>query len=335
MADFDLSPWGYSKLGCIGKGQFGSAFTVQGADKDGQPPPVQVCKIVSLELLNDHDQKLALQEVELLRRLSHPSIVGYHLSFLAKQDGDRPPVLCIIMDYCDGGDLRQAIKRQKSSNNLFQEQQVMRWFTQLTQAIAHIHQNKIIHRDLKTSNIFLSNDGDVKLADFGISRVLEATAAAANTLLGTPYYMAPEVCQSEPYELSSDVWALGCVLYEMCALKHAFQAASLVDLVQKICRGEPDPLPNIYSPGLNQLLKRLLAKSAKDRPRAADVLEEPLIKAMTAAPTMAARSLRPRGAGSAPAPPQQTPPEPDSPEMKTCIGADDTAYFSPNASLKS
>merc|ERR1719321_2333139 len=143
---------------------------------------------------------------------------------------------------------------------------------------------KVIHRDLKTSNIFLTSSGEdgtfgeVKLADFGISRVLEATAAAANTLLGTPYYMAPEVCQSEPYGMASDVWALGCVLYELCALKHAFQAGSLADLVQKVCRGEPDPLPQIYSAGVTALVKRLLTKSAAQRPPAAALLDEPLVK---------------------------------------------------------
>lgn len=328
MAEVDLTPWGYTKIECIGKGQFGTAWTCQPA----AGPPIQVAKIVTLELLNDHDQKLALQEVELLRRLNHPNIVGYNESFLGEKDGDRPPVLCIVMDYCDGGDMRQKIKQQKQKQEWFPEPVIMRWFTQLVSAIAHIHSQKIIHRDLKTSNIFLTGDDDVKLADFGISRVLEATAAAANTLLGTPYYMAPEVCQSEPYTLSSDIWAVGCVLYELCALKHAFQAQSLVDLVQKICRGEPDPLPNVFSPQLGTLVKRLLAKAHQERPRAAEILEEPLLKAMTAATKRAAPSLRPRNATQpAPAP---APAEPDSPEMQTAIG-DKTAFFTPNATLQS
>lgn len=325
MTDLDLVQYGYCKLECIGKGQFGAAWTVQAA-KDGQPDgaaEIEVAKLVSLELLNAHDQRLALQEVELLKKLSHPHVVLYKQSFIAQPDPDGSPVLAILMDYCRGGDLRQAIKRQKQGGQWFPEQQVLRWFCQLAQAIAHIHSCKVIHRDLKTSNIFLTlptsegGFGDVRLADFGISRVLEATAAAANTLLGTPYYMAPEVCQSEPYGMPSDVWALGCVLYELCGLKHAFQAGSLADLVQKVCRGEPDPIPQIYSPGVSGLIKRLLTKSAAERPRAQDLMEDQLLKAIIAAPRRAAPSLRPKGAAAPAA----------SPEKGLCDQLEETQFF--------
>lgn len=117
-----------------------------------------------------------------------------------------------------------------------------RWFTQLLHALNYIHKQKILHRDLKTSNIFLDgapeacelHDYSVKLGDFGISRVLDGTREAAVTVVGTPYYMSPEVCRSEPYNWKSDVWALGCVLYELCMLKHAFESSSLLGLVYKV-----------------------------------------------------------------------------------------------------
>jgi NIMA (never in mitosis gene a)-related kinase 1/4/5 len=101
-------------------------------------------------------------------------------------------------------------------------------------ALEYVHGRKVLHRDLKTQNIFLTGNNTVKLGDFGISKVLENTNRAAMTVVGTPYYMSPEVCQNSPYSYKSDVWALGCVLYELCTLKHAFSADNLLGLVYKI-----------------------------------------------------------------------------------------------------
>lgn len=111
-------------------------------------------------------------------------------------------------------------------------------------ALNYIHENRILHRDIKSSNIFVTSNGYVKIGDFGISRVLEHTYDSANTVVGTPYYMryqnlymvSPEVCENKPYTFKSDVWALGCVLYELCTLKHAFDANNLLGLVYKIVK---------------------------------------------------------------------------------------------------
>jgi NIMA (never in mitosis gene a)-related kinase 1/4/5 len=98
-------------------------------------------------------------------------------------------------------------------------------------ALKHIHEKRILHRDIKTSNIFLTSNGTVKIGDFGISRILEGTKEETQSVVGTPYYMSPEVCQSKPYSYKSDIWALGCCLYELCTLKHAFDAKNLLGLV--------------------------------------------------------------------------------------------------------
>lgn len=114
----------------------------------------------------------------------------------------------------------------------------------------------------------------MKLGDFGISRVLDSTTEAAVTVVGTPYYMSPEVCRSEPYNFKSDVWALGCILYELCMLKHAFESKSLLGLVYKIVSDHYDPVPDFYSISLNELIRRLLTKTADSRPTLQEVLEE-------------------------------------------------------------
>lgn len=105
----------------------------------------------------------------------------------------------------------------------------------------------MLHRDLKSQNVFLTANNTVKLGDFGISKVLENTNDVAMTVQGTPYYMSPEVCQSKPYDYKSDVWALGCILYELATLKHAFTAENLLGLVFKIVQDKQDPIPDIYS----------------------------------------------------------------------------------------
>ena len=110
------------------------------------------------------------------------------------------------------------IKERKEASKPFTEEEVMHWFVQVSLALKYIHENRILHRDLKASNVFLTKHNCVKLGDFGIAKVLEGTIEAAMTVVGTPYYMSPEVCQSKPYTLKSDIWALGCLLYEMCTL---------------------------------------------------------------------------------------------------------------------
>jgi len=110
----------------------------------------------------------------------------------------------------------------------------MNWFVQMCLALEYIHRRKVLHRDIKSSNVFLTSNNTVKLGDFGISKVLDSTNDIALTVQGTPYYMSPEVCQSKGYSYKSDVWSLGCILYELCTLKHAFHSENLLGLVFKI-----------------------------------------------------------------------------------------------------
>ena len=119
----------------------------------------------------------------------------------------------------------------------------------------------------------------VKLGDFGISKVLECTSDHALTVQGTPYYMSPEVCQNQPYTYQSDIWALGCILYELCALKHAFHAENLLGLVFKIVQDTQEPLDGDYSDDLKELVAMLLTKDAKARPRVIDIINGPFVKA--------------------------------------------------------
>ena len=140
-----------------------------------------------------------------------------------------------------GGDLSQKIKERRGQ--YFGEDQVLDWFTQICLGMKHIHDRKIIHRDLKGQNVFLTKKGIIQIGDFGIAKVLAATVAKARTSVGTPYYLSPEVVQSQPYSLSTDVWSMGVMLYEMCALKPPFDAKSLPMLSMAIIRGKYAEIP--------------------------------------------------------------------------------------------
>ncbi|CAE8592682.1 unnamed protein product, partial [Polarella glacialis] len=172
------------------------------------------------------------------------------------------------------GDLRDWLEQCSKAGQHLPEPSVLSLFVQMCEGIRYVHSCQILHRDLKTSNMLLDADRRiVKIGDFGIARVLESTVAVAATMLGTPYYMSPEVCKGEPYREKSDMWSMGCVLYEMCVLRHAFESQSLLGLVYCIVSEHYDPIPaDNYGPDLAELVAKLLAKSADERPSAEQAL---------------------------------------------------------------
>mgnify|MGYP001012605400 CR=1 FL=1 len=134
----------------------------------------------------------------------------------------------------------------------------------MIEGLVALHEQKIVHRDIKCANVFLSKDGGVKLGDMNVSKRLQR--GQLKTQIGTPYYMSPEVCQSKPYNYTSDVWALGCILYELCTLKHAFSGENLLGLVFKIVQEKHEPIPTHYSKEMQSLITQMLNKDEKKRP---------------------------------------------------------------------
>ena len=180
------------------------------------------------------------------------------------------------MDYADGGDLSMKIKEQNGV--LFPEDKILDWFTQVCLAIKHIHDRKILHRDIKSQNIFLTKNGQVKLGDFGIAKCLNQAQDKAKTYVGTPYYLSPEIINSQPYGFKSDIWSLGVLLYEMCALKMPFDASNLPQLYIKIINCSYQPLNNMYSNELKELVKEMLNETSVKRPTISEILNKPIIK---------------------------------------------------------
>jgi NIMA (never in mitosis gene a)-related kinase len=169
-----------------------------------------------------------------------------------------------------GGDLGKKIQEIKGSR--FSENQILDWFTQICLALKHVHDRKILHRDLKSQNIFLTKDNTIKLGDFGIARVLNNTHEKAKTMVGTPYYLSPEIIENMPYSFKSDIWSLGIILYELCCLEPPFNAESLSCLALRIVRGNYNPIGNFYSKELKMLVTSLLQSDPNKRPSVHQIL---------------------------------------------------------------
>jgi NIMA (never in mitosis gene a)-related kinase len=135
------------------------------------------------------------------------------------------------------------------------ENTILDLFTQICLGMKHVHDRKIIHRDLKGANVFLTKKGIVKIGDFGIAKVLSCTVQQARTMVGTPYYLSPEIVQSKPYNSKTDIWSMGVMLYELCALRPPFDAPSIHLLSMKIIRGVYNPIPACYSSEIKTLIK--------------------------------------------------------------------------------
>ncbi|XP_049719241.1 serine/threonine-protein kinase Nek4 isoform X1 [Elephas maximus indicus] len=258
--------------GCLllpaGRGQ----GQLRGGDAREAPARRQyVIKKLNLRNASSRERRAAEQEAQLLSQLKHPNIVTYKESW---EGGDG--LLYIVMGFCEGGDLYRKLKEQKG--RLLPESQVVEWFVQIAMALQYLHERHILHRDLKTQNVFLTKANIIKVGDLGIARVLENHCDMASTLIGTPYYMSPELFSNKPYNYKSDVWALGCCVYEMATLKHAFNAKDMNSLVYRIIEGKLPPMPKDYSPELAELIRTMLSKRPEERPSVRSILRQPYIK---------------------------------------------------------
>eukprot|EP01044_Picomonas_judraskeda_P009936 COSAG03_NODE_1247_length_4481_cov_10.407255_4_plen_332_part_00 len=249
----------YKMIKKLGAGSFGTVMLVEKGGK-------QYCmKKVDVRRMTQKERQAAKDEAKILHRLEHPNIVRYEEQFI---DGG---TLCIVMELAEDGDLHAHLKRQRGQ--LLPEATVLDWFVQICLALQHCHQQHILHRDIKAQNIFTKCDGRIiKLGDFGISKVLEATCEMAKTRVGTPYYLSPEICLGKRYDHKSDVWSLGVLLYELTTLRYPFTGKSMGELTRKITRGKFAPLPSHFGSDLRELIKDMLCTNPEKRPSIDEIL---------------------------------------------------------------
>ncbi|KAG8179992.1 hypothetical protein JTE90_007960 [Oedothorax gibbosus] len=258
----------YDKDKIIGSGTFGNVYII----KSKLSRQAYVLKEVGLNSLSETEQQQALNEVSVLAKCKHKHIVRYKE---AELDHDNK-VLSIVMEYADGGDLFAAI--QKQNGVPFSDHRVIKWFIEISLALQYIHHKNILHRDLKSQNVFLTKSKVIKIGDFGISRVLKGPEELAKTAIGTPYYISPEICQRKPYNYKSDIWALGCLLFEMATLEHAFQAQDFFHLVTLIIKGKRKDLPRRCGNLIRDLVSSLLKVDPDERPSTGEILSFPSLQ---------------------------------------------------------
>ena len=253
----------YTIIERIGVGSYGRIYKVKKNNK------IYVLKEIPINKNVDNEKLESVKnEAEILSSLNNKYIVKYYESFYLSQN------IYIVMEYCEKGDLctymSERQKKQKQ-NYHFDEDFIWRLFIQISLGLYYIHSKKILHRDIKTLNIFLTKDLSGKIGDLGVAKVLEGTNHAI-TFIGTPYYVSPEMCQNKPYNEKSDIWALGCILYELITFCHPFTASNQAALFIKILHGNYTPLPENTSKDLVNMVKFILQKNYNKRPSMKDII---------------------------------------------------------------
>ncbi|XP_037874824.1 serine/threonine-protein kinase Nek8 isoform X2 [Bombyx mori] len=220
--------------------------------------------------IQQHEQDIA-NEVRILSTMKHPNIISFYQCFYAED------YVMISMEYATCGNLAEFMYLR--CPQVIKQEEILFYFCQILLGVSYIHNLDIIHRDLKAENILLTGKYGiiVKIGDFGISKML-ASAKKTSTVIGTPYYLAPELCEGQPYDTKSDIWALGCLLYEMCTHKRAFESETLVGLVKAITSGSVHPIDLfLYDRGMQDLIDSMLSILPNKRPTIKEVMGKEII----------------------------------------------------------
>ncbi|KAK2946364.1 putative G2-specific protein kinase nimA [Blattamonas nauphoetae] len=256
----------FSTLKFLGKGNYGSVNCV----KRKQDNKIYAMKEITIKYLSPREREDSVNEIRVLASFKHPNIVRYREAFIANDK------LYIITEFAEDGDLSVKIRNAKREGKQFSENVIWAYFLQACKALAFLHQQNVIHRDIKTANIFVAKGRVIKLGDLGVAKVLHGKDQLARSVIGTPYYLSPEIWQNHPYNTMSDIWSLGCVLYELCTLRVPFNGSTMAALAKAVKMGQYSSIPSVYSKDLSRIISMCLSVDAAKRPTAAQLLNLPI-----------------------------------------------------------
>ena len=264
----------YDLIEIIGQGMYGKVYKAL----NKLEKKYYAIKTLNIQNVSQKERLNIETEIKLLQELKHPNIVLYKESFL-----DENQNLNIVTTFCEGGDLYQRIFQ--TQKNFFPEKTIINALVQLLLGLSYIHDKKIVHRDIKTKNIFIQNEHTLRIGDFGIAKIFNSNNQnnnknySINKMVGTPLYMAPECFkQNKKYSYKSDIWSLGCCIYEMCNLKHAFEGQFFPAVSVKISEGKRLPVNKIYSKELRNIIDYMLDLNMRNRPTIAFLLEKTFVR---------------------------------------------------------
>jgi NIMA (never in mitosis gene a)-related kinase len=258
----------YEVLSELGKGAYSIVYKARRLSDN----KIYALKKVKLANLKEKEKRNALNEVRFLASIKHPNVISYKEAFL----DENKHFLCLVMEYADGGDLFQRIQLYQKKGTYMSESYVWNLVVQLSRGLKALHDLSIVHRDLKSANIFLTKDGKVKLGDMNVSKV--SKACLEHTQTGTPYYASPEVWKDLPYDNRSDLWSFGCVLYESICLKPPFRAEDMRGLYKKVVKGEYSAIPRTFSQELAGIVDGLLQVDPNQRINCNQILNLPEVR---------------------------------------------------------
>ena len=258
----------YEILEELGKGAYSIVYKARRL-KDSK---IYALKQVRLSGLKEKEKRNSLNEVRFLASIKNPNVISYKQAFFDESE----QLLCLVMEYADGGDLLQRIQYYQKKGTYMSENFIWNLIAQIANGLKALHDLDIVHRDLKSANVFLTKEGGVKLGDMNVSKI--SKRCLEHTQTGTPYYASPEVWKDLPYDSKSDLWSLGCVIYECTCLKPPFRAEDLQGLFKKVVKGEYPPMPRTFSNELHMIVANLLVTNPDKRINCASILLVPEVR---------------------------------------------------------
>uniref|UniRef100_A0A8C4JX26 non-specific serine/threonine protein kinase n=1 Tax=Dromaius novaehollandiae TaxID=8790 RepID=A0A8C4JX26_DRONO len=260
----------------VGNGTYGQVYKGRHV-KTGQLAAIKV-----MDVTGDEEEEIK-QEINMLKKYSHHrNIATYYGAFIKKNPPGMDDQLWLVMEFCGAGSVTDLIKNTKG--NTLKEEWIAYICREILRGLSHLHQHKVIHRDIKGQNVLLTENAEVKLVDFGVSAQLDRTVGRRNTFIGTPYWMAPEViaCDENPdatYDFKSDLWSLGITAIEM-----AEGAPPLCDMhpMRALFLIPRNPAPRLkskkWSKKFQSFIESCLVKNHSQRPTTEQLMKHPFIR---------------------------------------------------------
>ena len=248
----------------IGRGSFSTVYKVK-CKIDNY---IYAMKEVNLPNLNQKEIDNSFNEVQILSKLKSEYIISYIDSF--SQNGK----LYLITEYAEFGDMQEIIKKKQQTKDYFNENHLIKIWKQIIKGILVLHKNHILHRDLKSANIFIIDEKieKIKIGDLNVCRVIDEEKLK-HTQTGTPYYSSPEIWNNKPYDFKSDIWSLGCLFFEMATFNLPFKGESMKEIYDKIEQCIIPKIPNHYSKNIKIIIQMCLRYNDKLRPSAEELID--------------------------------------------------------------